>query len=676
MSKTFKLSTPDILDREGNLRDPYRGFIAISRYARWLDDKGRRETWTETVDRYVNFMEKHLKSKGIETPVETIEEVRHAITYHHVMPSMRALMTAGPALEKNHIASYNCTFTAVDSIRAFDETLLILMHGCGVGFSVESQHINKIPALPDTFEPSSDTVVVGDSKEEWAVAFRELLEQLWEGKVPEYDMSQVRPKGARLKTFGGRSSGPEPLIALFDFTKDVVSNAAGRRLNSLEAHDIMCKIGEIVVAGGVRRSALISLSDLEDTYMAEAKAGEWWVNEPQRALANNSAVYYGKPSAEVFYLEWQNLYDSKSGERGIVNLDAAHKQATRSGRRDASLIQGVNPCSEIFLRSHGVCNLTEVVVREDDTPEILKEKVRIATILGTWQASLTDFNYLRDSWKFNAEDEALLGVSLTGIFGNKLMAGKEGTDRLAEVLDSLREHSIEVNKAEAARIGINQSAAITAVKPSGSVSQLVGVSSGIHPWYAEKYIRRVRGSNHDPVTQLMKDAGVPYEPEYTKPHDTTVFEFPLEAPEDALLQEDLTALEHLDLWLTYRKHWTEHNPSITVTVEEDEWTDVRDFVYDNFDEMSGVSFLPSAGNHTYQQAPFEAVDEDAFKDLQRRSVSVSWNALGQYEQDDQTTSSQELACVAGSCEVVDILSDSNEVLDVPLLDFSNLALPN
>lgn len=671
-SSNIKLPTPDIIDAGGNLKDPYKGFIAMSKYARWMESKGRRETWVETVDRYVDYMVKVQEKRGVSVDADLAEDIRHAIRYQHLMPSMRAMMTAGPALDRNHIAAYNCSFVAVDSLRAFDEALIILMHGTGVGFSVESKYVSKLPEVAESFHKTDTVVVVEDSKEGWAKAFKEFLSLSWAGMIPQYDVSKVRPKGARLKTFGGRASGPQPLVDLFEFTGDILKEAAGRKLTPLEAHDIICKVGEIVVVGGVRRSALISLGDLKDTDMAEAKSGAWWVKNPQRALANNSAVYNSKPNMETFFREWKNLYDSKSGERGIVNLDAFHKQAEKSGRRDSKLIAGTNPCGEILLRHMGFCNLTEVVAYAEDTPETLREKVRLATILGTWQASLTNFKYLRRKWKDNAEDEALLGVSLTGVYGNPLLSGSEGLDKLAVLLDTLREYAVEVNAAEAKRIGISPSAAITCNKPSGTVSQLVGVSSGIHPWHAQRYIRRVRASNSDPLTQLMKDAGVPNEPELNKPQDTTVFEFPLEAPEGAILQEHTTALDHLRLWQVYRNHWTEHNPSATITVEEHEWLEVGAFVYENFDDMAGVSFLPGQGNHTYQQAPFEKVTLEEFTDLKQRSAVVPWSQLPEYEMQDNTTSSQELACVSGVCEVVGLDASPTEAVNVPTIDLNKI----
>ena len=1070
MEKITQLDSPDILTPEGDLKDPYRGFIAKSKYNRWLEEEGRRETWVESVNRYVDWMVDYQKKRGVETPKDLVEDIRHAITYQHVMPSMRALMTAGPALEKNHIASFNCAFTAVDSVRAFDEALIILMHSTGLGYSVENKYINKLPEVAESFHKTTTVVKVEDSKEGWAKALKEWLALLWSGQIPTYDVSKVRPKGARLKTFGGQASGPQPLVDLFEFTKDLLINSSGRRITNLEAHDIMCKIAEVVVVGSVRRSALISLSDLGSRDLAEAKSGAWWVHNPQRAMANNSAVYTKRPNMETFFREWKTLYDSKSGERGIFNLDAIRKHVDKAGRRDSSLLAGVNPCltgdsmlmtdtgwvsfydaylledpqnimvdgrvsyspssdgkehpenwkvnlavkhaptvmkaskvfltqkdadivkvttssgfevrltpdhlvatkkgmkeagqltpedkilitrgaypsqeaslpstreeedgflmgliagdgtfsvgkiteiahidlwnedreiatmllewitrrfseyrdvyksggnrpftpfsvtenaeraklrisssflaaylrgeygfskaskhvvppllvanatsaqarqyvsglafadgtvnkynkvgsssiriaqsnrgmlqdvqrialsngmfaalysrrpagsmtvggssfatkenfelifmasayeftkyigfgpsrkqalaesmftkpsrkqasyttvvsvdadgiedvyclkederrilsangitmrrcGEINLRDKEFCNLTEVILAGTDTKNEILEKIRIATILGTWQASLTDFKYLRKKWADNVREEALLGVSMTGIFGNQLMNGHEGLESLAQLLDEAREFSVVVNKEEAARIGINQAAAISCTKPSGSVSQLTGTSSGIHPWYAHKYARRVRGNNHDPLVRLMKDAGVPNEPELNKPLDTTVFTFPLQAPEGSVVGDDITAIEHLELWRTYRNHWTEHNPSVTITVREDEWLEVGAYVYKHFDEMSGVSFLPDAGNHTYQQAPFEKLDDEAFQALVDSSVPIPWDKLGIYELEDATTGTQELACVAGACEVVDLETTDSETVEfteVPIIDLEEV----
>ena len=1028
MDKITQLSTPSLLDVNGDIADPYRGFIAKSKYNRWLEDEGRRETWKETVDRYVDWIVGVQEKRGVTVRPEDVEDVRHAITYHHVMPSMRALMTAGPAADRNNISVFNCSFLAVDSVRAFDEALIILMHGTGVGFSVENKYVDKLPEVAESFHNTTTVVKVEDSKEGWAKAFKEWLALLWSGQVPTYDVSQVRPKGARLKVFGGRASGPEPLEGLFKFSRDLLISAAGRKITNLEAHDLMCKVAEIVVVGGVRRAALISLSDLGSRDMSEAKAGAWWTNNSQRALANNSAVYLKKPNMETFFREWKSLYDSKSGERGMFNLGAARK-GIDSDRRDASLVSGTNPsliagtrvyttegvkniedlentefqirnlygniskatcwksgvdeevlklnikgghshtatpkhkwpvwdgetwvkrrtdqlkpgdkipnlisyemfpdgdkgtyddgfivgwnlgdgwqtyrpkglqigfivgpedreqgidkklegilsklgssanfqgkdeinvnnsalrklfatygvkhkteglptavwdstvsddfrrgvidglfsadgsidiesrrihfsqssnkmirdiasllgffgvkttsrtvsasagkafpqkyvgearnkvftstvlrigehanvqvfsdnftlshhrkqrdlqaildaprkhnvrptnwylevvsiedagtadvwdisvfddthafqldhgisgnCGEILLRDKEFCNLSEVVARAEDTPETLLEKIRIATIIGTWQASLTNFKYLRKKWKDNTEEEALLGVSITGIYGNSLLNGSQGKDVLQKFLAEGRRLAEDVNEIEARRIGVNKSAAISCVKPSGSVSQLVGTSSGIHPWYAHKYERRVRANNHDPLCQLMKDQGVPWEPEVNKPEDTTVFSFALEAPEGSIVQSDVNALDHLDLWMTYKKYWADHNPSVTVTVEEDEWLDVGAYVYKNFDDIVGVSFLPSAGNHTYAQAPFEIVEEDRIRYLKEQVSSVDWSGLSIYEISDTTTGSQELACVAGACEVVD-LDEEIEKVEVPTINLDEV----
>jgi ribonucleoside-diphosphate reductase alpha chain len=643
------------IDDNGSIVDPYRNFIHISRYARWMEEEGRRETWVETVDRYVNFMKNHLVSNyGYKENSKIFDEVRTAILNHKIMPSMRALMTAGPALERDHIAAYNCSFIAVDSPRAFDEAMYILMNGTGVGFSVETKYVENLPTVAEQHFPTATTIVVEDSKLGWAKAYKELIALLYQGQIPNWDMSKVRPAGARLKTFGGRASGPEPLNALFHFTVDIFKKAAGRRLKPIEAHDIMCKIGEVVVVGGVRRSALISLSNLDDFEMAKAKSGNWWESEGQRALANNSAVYNVKPNTAQFLREWRNLYESKSGERGIYNMDSVRKHIDRFERRDSSRVMGTNPCGEILLRANEFCNLTEVVIEAIDTKEDLLEKIRLATVLGTWQSTLTNFKYIRKSWKDNCEEERLLGVSLTGIFGNKITS--TNTEELASLLDELRESSVETNKKEAKILGINESASITCVKPSGTVSQLTGVSSGIHPWYSPYYLRSVRADNKDPLTVFLKDSGIPNEPDVMKPNDTTVFYFPIKAPEGAVVTKDLTAIDHLEIWKTYREHWTEHNPSVTVNIREDEWLRVGAWVYDNFDSIGGVSFLPMS-EHTYQQAPYQEITETEYNEwLAKMPDNITWNMLTLYEKVDTTTGSQELSCVAGACEIVDISS--------------------
>ena len=637
------------------IENPYENFIALSRYARWLQEDNRRETWGETVDRYFDFMLSHLKSMDYVPDSKTVEELKQAVYDRNVMPSMRSVMTSGPALDRDHVAGYNCSFVPVDNPRSFDETMYILMCGTGVGFSVEYKYVNKLPSVPETFEKSTTVITVEDSKQGWAKAYRELLALLWSGQVPAIDVSKLRPAGARLKTMGGRSSGPQPLINLFDFTIAKFKSAAGRQLKPIEAHDLMCKIGEIVVVGGVRRSAMISLSNINDIEMAQAKSGNWWENNSQRALSNNSVAYSRKPEMEQFIAEWKSLYDSKSGERGIYNVAAAQKQAAKYGRRDPEVHYGTNPCSEIILRPYQFCNLSEVVLREKDTPTTVAEKVRLATILGTWQSTLTDFKYLRKIWKDNTEEERLLGVSLTGQFGNKFFSGKENLKKLEDTLVSLREYAREINKEEAGKIGIPESAAITCVKPSGTVSQLVGVSSGMHAWHSPYYIRTVRGDKKDPLSTFLKEVGIPVEDDFMKPNDTYVFSFPVKAPEGAITRNDLTAIEHLNTWLVYQRAWCEHKPSITVSVKEDEWMEVGAWVYKHFDEVSGISFLPHS-DHSYKQAPYQEVTEQEYKDLvSKMPPSIRWEDLSFYETEDGTSGTQTLACTSdGNCEIVDI----------------------
>ena len=639
------------------IENPYENFIAISRYARWIPGENRRETWRETVDRYFNFMVSHLGEQHNYTPdPKLVDELREAVFTRSVMPSMRAVMTSGAALDRDNIAGYNCSYLPVDSLRSFDEAMYILMNGTGVGYSVESVYVDKLPVVAEQFYPSNTVIVVEDSKTGWAKALKELMALLYQGQIPTWDVSKVRPAGARLKTFGGRASGPAPLISLFEFVTKTVQGAAGRKLKPIEAHDIMCKIGEVVVVGGVRRSAMISLSDLNDHDMARAKSGAWWENNAQRALANNSVSYTAKPSMSDFIAEWKNLYDSKSGERGIYNVAAAQAQAAKSGRRDASFRFGTNPCSEIILRPYQFCNLSEVIVREDDTVDTLKRKTELATILGTWQSTLTNFKYLRKIWRENTEEERLLGVSITGQFGHKLMSGQEGLDKLADILADLKAVSIETNFSEADKIGINHSAAITCVKPSGTVSQLTGVSSGMHPWHSEYYIRTVRGDKKDPLTKFLIDSGVPAEDDVMKPNDTTVFSFPIKAPENAVVRKDLTAIDHLETWLVYQRAWCEHKPSITVSVKEEEWMEVGAWVYKHFDELSGISFLPYS-DHTYKQAPYQDATEEEYMALVEQMPSeIRWADIAFYETEDGTTGMQDLACAAGNCEVVDISS--------------------
>ena len=642
-----------------SLPSPYQEFIALSRYARYIESENRRETWGETVDRYFGFMTNHLgKNHGYTPKPELLKELREAVYNLDIMPSMRSVMTAGAALERDNVAGYNCSFVPVDSPRSFDETMYILMCGTGVGFSVEYKYINKLPAVPEKLEKTTTTIVVEDSKQGWAKAYKELLAMLWAGQIPVIDVSKLRPAGARLKTMGGRSSGPQPLVNLFDFTIAKFKNATGRQLKPIECHDIMCKIGEIVVVGGVRRSAMISLSNINDIEMAQAKTGNWWENNSQRALSNNSVAYSRKPEMEQFIAEWKNLYDSKSGERGIYNVNAAQKQASRWGRRDPEIHYGTNPCSEIILRPYQFCNLSEVVIREHDTKETIANKVRLATILGTWQSTLTDFKYLRKIWKDNTEEERLLGVSLTGQFGHKFMSGKENLKDLEGFLERLREYAREINTEEAASINIPASAAITCVKPSGTVPQLVGVSSGMHPWHSEYYVRTVRADNKDPLTELMKAYEVPNEPDFMKPDSTTVFSFPVKAPEGAIIRNDLTAIDHLNIWLVYQRAWCEHKPSITVSVRDDEWMAVGAWVYEHFDEVSGISFLPYS-DHTYKQAPYQECSEVEYLELLAKMPSgINWSDLAFYEKEDMTSGSQTFACSADNCEVVDLTTTS------------------
>jgi ribonucleoside-triphosphate reductase (thioredoxin) len=622
----------------------YQSFIHTSRYARWLEDEGRRESWPETVERYMTNL---VDGK---TDKETATNIREAILDLSIMPSMRAMMTAGPALQRDNTCAYNCSYLPVDDPKSFDEAMFILLCGTGVGFSVERQFVTKLPEVPELYK-SDTTVVVKDSKEGWAKALRQVIALLYSGEIPKWDVSAVRPAGARLKTFGGRASGPAPLIDLFMFVIAKFKEAQGRKLSSIECHDIMCKIGEVVVVGGVRRSAMISLSNLSDDRMRHAKSGAWWENDPQRALANNSTSYTEKPDAVSFMREWMALVESGSGERGIFNRQASKKQAAKNGRRDPNQEFGTNPCSEIILRPYQFCNLTEVVVRATDTIETLSEKVRLATILGTIQSTYTNFPYLRKKWKDNTEEERLLGVSLTGIMDNPLLTLKNAG--LEKTLERLRSVAVDTNAEWASRLGIPVSAAITCVKPSGTVSQLVDSASGIHARHSHYYIRTVRGDNKDPLTQFMKDMGVPSEACVMKPETTTVFSFPVKAPDDAVVTEDMTAIEQLELWLAYQRNWCEHKPSVTINVRKDEWFEVGAFVYKYFDEMSGVSFLPY-NEHTYQQAPYQEVGKSDYEMLLSvMPEAIDWSKLSEYEKEDQTAGSQTFACV-GSCEIVDL----------------------
>ena len=630
----------------------YQAFIHTSRYARWLDDEQRRESWSETVERYIeNVVGKTLQGKD-SLSASAVKDIREAILSLDVMPSMRALMTSGPALERDNTAGYNCSYLPVDDPKSFDEAMFILLCGTGVGFSVERQYINKLPEVPELMFDSDTTIIVKDSKEGWAKALRQLIALLYSGEVPSWDVSKVRPAGAKLKTFGGRASGPAPLVDLFNFVVDVFKKAAGRKLSSLECHDLMCKIGEVVVVGGVRRSAMISLSNLSDDRMRHAKSGQWWENDPQRALANNSVSYTEKPDSLSFMREWMALVESGSGERGIFNREASKKQAKKNGRRDDSYDFGTNPCSEIILRPYQFCNLTEVVVRATDNIKDLERKVRLATILGTIQSTFIQFPYLRKVWQRNTAEERLLGVSLTGVMDNPLMNLKNtGLDK---TLEHLKWIAVETNKLWAEKLDIPVSAAITCNKPSGTVSQLCDSASGIHARHSEYYIRRVRGDMKDPLTQFMVDQGIPSEPDVFKPDQTMVFSFPQKAPDKAVVTSDMSAIDQLEMWLAYQRSWCEHKPSVTINVRSSEWFSVGAFVYKNFDEMSGVSFLPYS-EHTYQQAPYEEIGKSDYKKLlSAMPESIDWAKLKEYEAEDTTIGSQTLACTGGSCEIVDL----------------------
>jgi ribonucleoside-diphosphate reductase alpha chain len=623
----------------------YQTFIATSRYARWLEDENRRETWVETVQRYINY----IATTGL--PADDLEEIEEAILNLEVMPSMRALMTAGVAADRDNTCIYNCSYLPVDHIRAFDEAMFILLCGTGVGFSVERQSIAKLPTIPETLVKDTRAIKVGDSKEGWATALHSLMSTLYSGVIPSWDLSAIRPAGARLKTFGGRASGQEPLNDLFNFVVEKFKAATGRKLTSIECHDIMCKIGEVVVVGGVRRSAMISLSNLSDGRMAHAKSGSWWENEGQRALANNSVAYTDKPDMEGFMREWLSLVESKSGERGIFSRVAADKHVEMNGRRETGHEWGTNPCSEIILRPYQFCNLTEVVVRQGDDLDNLKRKVRLATILGTAQATFTKMPYLRDIWKKNTEEERLLGVSLTGIMDNYLLSK---TSDSKVWLKAMKQTAIDTNAEYAGKLGIPVSAAITCVKPSGTVSQLVDSASGIHARHSEYYIRTVRGDNKDPLTRFMQDTGIPAEPCVMKPDSTTVFSFPTKSPSGAVTRNDMTALEQLELWKNYALNWCEHKPSVTITVKDAEWMAVGAWVYENFDICSGISFLPHS-DHTYAQAPYQDIDKETYEELKKQMpTSIDWSALSLYEKEDTTTGGQTLACTAGACELVDI----------------------
>ncbi len=639
---------------KSNLPTPYQNFIHKSRYARWDNSLERRETWEETVDRYLNYICDHVKIKHnfqIDDYGDLYDSLRTHILELKTMPSMRAMMTAGGALERDNVCGYNCSYIPVDSPRAFDECMYILMCGTGVGFSVERRNIDKLPTVNEHFEDSTTRIIVADSRAGWARALRELIAMLYVGQTPELDVEGVRPSGAKLNTMGGRASGPAPLIDLYHFAIKLFKKAKGRKLYPIECHDLMCKIGEVVVVGGVRRSALISLSNLNDDQMRHAKSGDWGNTEKQRALSNNSVAYKTKPEMETFMREWLALYESKSGERGMFNREAADNQVARNGRRETGYAWGTNPCSEIILRPYQFCNLSEVVVRDNDTLEELKDKVRIATILGTFQSTLTDFKYLRKIWKQNTEEERLLGVSLTGIMDHNVLSKTSDSERW---LKAMKQVAIDTNQEYATILGIPQSVAITCVKPSGTVSQLVDAASGIHVRHNNYYVRTVRADNNDPLTQFLKAEGVPCEPDITKPTYTSVFSFPIKAPDNAITRKDMSAIDQLVLWKIYAEHWCEHKPSVTVTVKEDEWMEVGAWVYKNFGIVSGISFFPY-DDHVYQQAPYQDCTEEEYLTLSENTPKlIDFQKLSEYEKEDHTNGNKELACSAGVCEVVDI----------------------
>jgi ribonucleoside-triphosphate reductase len=624
----------------------YQSFIHKSRYAKYFDGEGR-ESWSSTVGRYMDNVVRRVTGDN-----SYIDDIEQAILGQEIMPSMRAMMTAGPALDRDNTAGYNCSYLPVDDPKSFDEAMYILLCGTGVGFSVERQFISKLPEVPELFE-SESIVVVKDSKEGWAKGFRQVLALLWAGEIPKWDISRVRPAGARLKTFGGRASGPAPLVELFNFAVSTFKAAQGRKLSSMECHDLMCFIGQIVVVGGVRRSAMISLSNLSDDRLRHAKSGQWWETAGHRALANNSVSYTEKPDMETFMREWLSLVESKSGERGIFNREASKKQAAKFGRRDPNYEFGTNPCSEIILRPNQFCNLTECVVRATDTIEDLERKVKLATILGTIQSTMIKFPYLRKVWQNNTAEERLLGVSMTGIMDNPLMTNtNKGLDK---TLEHLRSIAVATNAEWAELLGIPASASISCVKPSGTVSQLVDSASGIHARHSPYYIRTVRGDSKDPLTQFMIDQGIPNEPCVMKPDSTVVFSFPVKSPELAVTRNDMTAVEQLELWLTYQRHWCEHKPSVTISVRDAEWLSVGAFVYEHFDEMSGVSFLPHS-DHTYQQAPYQDCTKEEYQEmLAKMPSSINWEDLNKYENEDNTVSMQTMACSGDSCEIVDLV---------------------
>ena len=616
----------------------YQSFIHKSRYARYIDDEKRRETWEETVQRYIDFFQDRC-----DLPKDISLELFNSIVNMDVMPSMRSLMTSGKALSRDHCAGYNCSYMAVDHVRTFDENLYVLLCGTGVGFSVERQYIAKLPEVADAFYDTDTTIVVRDSKIGWASALRELVSLLYQGLMPKVDYSRIRPAGARLKVFGGRASGPEPLKRLFDHYIRIFRSASGRKLTSLECHDLLCFNGEAVVVGGVRRAAELSLSNLTDERMQRAKMGQWWIEDGQRALANNSVCYTEKPDIGIFMREWIALYESKSGERGIFNRTAAQEMAPQ--RRDNTYEFGCNPCSEVVLRPAGLCNLSEIILRPTDTVDDVSRKVAIATILGTIQSTLTDFRYVRPIWKKNAEEERLLGVSFTGVYDCPTVL-----NATPEQLNTWKGWAIQTNIKWAKKLGIPESVAITCIKPSGTVSQLTGVAgSGLHPSYSKYYLRRVRQDKKDPLNEALVASQIPH---VTDPYNTEalVFAFPVKAPSESVVREKIDAISHLETWKKFAVHWCEHKPSITVYVEESEWMKVGAWCYDNLDILSGVSFLPKADDaHIYQEAPYETITKREYTKLMSSMKKIDWDVVKEGE--DNTTSSQELACTGDACEL-------------------------
>ena len=643
------------LQMDEYLPSEYQRFIHLSRYSRWLNDEKRRETWPETVGRYFDFFQKHLKENcDYEVTPRERKELEGAVLRLDVMPSMRCLMTAGPALERENISGYNCSYVTVNRVRAFDEILYVLMCGTGVGFSVERQYVSELPPVAEDFHATDTTIIVADSKVGWAKAYKELVSLLWAGQIPKWDTSRVRPSGARLKTFGGRASGPGPLEDLFRFTVAIMQQAAGRKLTSLEAHDIVCKIADVVVVGGVRRAALISLSNLSDDRMRHAKSGRWWDENRQRQLANNSAAYDEKPDMGIFMDEWKALYDSKSGERGIFNRAAANKKILADNIRELGYKFGTNPCGEIILRDREFCNLSEIIARAVDDMARLIQKTKWATILGTWQATLTNFKYVTKEWAKNCTEERLLGVSLTGMMDNHILYTADRKDMYL-----LQKAVTDTNKTWAKKLGINTAAAATCVKPSGTVSQLVDASPGINARHSPYYIRTVRADNNDPLCQFMKDKGFPWEPDIGKPDHMAVFSFPVKSPKGAITRTDRGVLDQLEHWHKVRRYWTQHNPSVTIDVKEHEWMIVGSWVYSNFDDIAGIAFLPFT-EHVYQQAPYQECDKDKYEEvLKAMPKDVDWSKMSDYESEDGTIGSQELACHSGVCEIVDLVAPTD-----------------